>query len=275
MPEQQPPILVFRSARPGASFEAWLFRKLPPATRCAVTAAIAVMLPRDARSAGDSDRCRRRGPGLCELRLPVRRPASRPRSGSPGRPNGPLLDIGVFFTWANHAPVILHGDATVTTGFPPRHGTPGLGGARRRLRELREAERQGVLRHRLVLGIFDDTKYQSRRALPLRETHDPLGALVDFEQIETLIHIEAAAAGPHMLIALAEAEERCRIGEALRTRRIAAGLTQRLLASHSGIPHYSVSEIENGCANPTLSTLGALARALGAALTVSEEGTVE
>jgi len=113
--DPQPLILVFRSARPGASFEAWLLRKLPPETRRAVTAAIAVMLPSEARCDGNSGRCRRPGPGLYQLQLPVRRPASRPRSGSPGRPSGRLLDISVLFTRAGSTSVILHGDAAVTT----------------------------------------------------------------------------------------------------------------------------------------------------------------
>jgi len=113
--DPQPLILVFRSARPGASFEAWLLRKPPPETRRAVTAAIAVMLPSEARCDGNSGRCRRPGPGLYQLQLPVRRPASRPRSGSPGRPSGRLLDISVLFTRAGSTSVILHGDAAVTT----------------------------------------------------------------------------------------------------------------------------------------------------------------
>jgi len=45
-------------------------------------------------------------------------------------------------------------------------------------------------------------------------------------------------------------------------------MTQRDLAAQSTIPQRYNSEIENGCANSTLSTLGALARALRAELTL-------
>ena len=233
-----------------------------------MTAAIAALLPGQAGCAGDTNRCRRRGLGLDELPLPVRRPAARPRSGSPGRPSGPLLDISVFFTWVDSAPVVVHGDAALTTGLPPRRGTPGLGGARRRLRELREAERAGVLSHRLVVDTFERINHQSRNALPLRATLDPLGALVEFAQLRHLVHSEAAAEGPAALAELAEAEDRYRLAAELLARRRRAGMTQRDLAARSRVPQHYISELENGCANPTLTTLGALARALGTAVTL-------
>jgi predicted transcriptional regulator len=43
---------------------------------------------------------------------------------------------------------------------------------------------------------------------------------------------------------------------------------QRDLAGRSAIPHHRISEIENGCADPTLPTLAAPTRALGAELDV-------
>lgn len=44
--------------------------------------------------------------------------------------------------------------------------------------------------------------------------------------------------------------------------RIRAGLTQRRLSEQSGVNPQTISEIERGIGNPTLSTLEALARAL-------------
>ena len=41
--------------------------------------------------------------------------------------------------------MIVSGDAALISGLPAPRGIPGLGDARRRLRELREAERTGVL----------------------------------------------------------------------------------------------------------------------------------
>ena len=52
----------------------------------------------------------------------------------------------------------------------------------------------------------------------------------------------------------------------LRRRR---GLTQRQLAATSGIQQSEISRIEGGRANPTLQTLSALARCLGAELCLS------
>lgn len=44
--------------------------------------------------------------------------------------------------------------------------------------------------------------------------------------------------------------------------RTQAGITQRELSIRSGVNPQTISEIERGIANPTLSTLSALARAL-------------
>jgi transcriptional regulator with XRE-family HTH domain len=47
-------------------------------------------------------------------------------------------------------------------------------------------------------------------------------------------------------------------------------MTQHELAAASGLHQSVVSRIEQGVANPTVRTLGALARALDARLTLSE-----
>lgn len=51
--------------------------------------------------------------------------------------------------------------------------------------------------------------------------------------------------------------------------RIAAGMTQKDLAEKSGIRQSNISRIENGNCVPTLSTLMALAKALGKKLSIS------
>ncbi len=51
--------------------------------------------------------------------------------------------------------------------------------------------------------------------------------------------------------------------------RIAAGMTQKDLAEKSGIRQSNISRIENGNCVPTLSTLMALAQALGKKLRIS------
>jgi transcriptional regulator with XRE-family HTH domain len=54
--------------------------------------------------------------------------------------------------------------------------------------------------------------------------------------------------------------------------RLAARLTQRQLAATAGVAQYEISHIENGSANPTLTTLARLSRALGVELRVGTGG---
>ena len=56
------------------------------------------------------------------------------------------------------------------------------------------------------------------------------------------------------------------VGERLRTARRERGLSLGALAATAGIGKGSLSEIENGTRNPTLSTLYALAGTLGVPL---------
>lgn len=56
------------------------------------------------------------------------------------------------------------------------------------------------------------------------------------------------------------------VGARVRTARLRAGLSVGGLAQHAGIGKGSLSEIENGTRNPTLSTLYAVAGALGVPL---------
>ena len=119
-----------------------------------------------------------------------------------------------------------------------------------------------------MVDTFERINPQSRRALPLLATHDPLGALVEFGQLERLVHSEATAEGSAALAELAEAEDRYRLAVGLRARRREAGMTQRDLAARSAVPQHYISQLESGCANPTLTTLGAVARALGTGLTM-------
>lgn len=58
-------------------------------------------------------------------------------------------------------------------------------------------------------------------------------------------------------------ELRTVVGERLRAARSGQGLSVGALAARAGIGKGSLSEIENGARNPTLSTLYALANALG------------
>ena len=52
-------------------------------------------------------------------------------------------------------------------------------------------------------------------------------------------------------------------GESVRRARQEAGLTQRDVESRTGIKQHSISEIESGKQNPTLSTMSVLATCFG------------
>lgn len=58
------------------------------------------------------------------------------------------------------------------------------------------------------------------------------------------------------------------IGPEIADRRKAQGMTQRDLAEKTGIDQAAISRIESGRANPTLNTLDALAKGVGATLLV-------
>ena len=60
------------------------------------------------------------------------------------------------------------------------------------------------------------------------------------------------------------------IGAKLLDRRLAAGLTQRDLATASGVDQAEISRIERGHGNPTAQTLQALGAPLGVTLDFAE-----
>lgn len=82
---------------------------------------------------------------------------------------------------------------------------------------------------------------------------------------------EANAEGEPALADLRAREDGCRLASALLAGRVAAGLTQRDLAAASGLRQGELSPIEAGHGNPTLATLGALARALDVELHIGRK----
>lgn len=53
------------------------------------------------------------------------------------------------------------------------------------------------------------------------------------------------------------------VGKALKATRRRLGITQATLSAKTGIPQADISRLENGRANPAISTLGRLADGLG------------
>jgi predicted transcriptional regulator len=71
---------------------------------------------------------------------------------------------------------------------------------------------------------------------------------------------------------LHHAEDRFSSASAVPQGRPRSGLTQRRLAVLAGLPKAKISRIEAGVADPTLSTLGALARTLDIELHIGRLG---
>jgi DNA-binding phage protein len=87
-----------------------------------------------------------------------------------------------------------------------------------------------------------------------------------FEETYARVVAEAEAEGPAAVAELRLLEDRYRLAADLIGRRQALHMTQQQLAAASGIRQSEISRIGHG--NPTLKTISALARALGAELHV-------
>ena len=97
--------------------------------------------------------------------------------------------------------------------------------------------------------------------------------VTDFEDLLNQIEREADADGPDGRAHLEALRDRFDLVEQIIDRRRELHLTQQQVAAASGLQQSVVSRIEQGVANPTARTLGALARALDARLTLSARRT--
>ncbi len=77
------------------------------------------------------------------------------------------------------------------------------------------------------------------------------------------IEAEARAAGPQAGAQLAALDERYRLAHQLMAGRREAELTQARLSKITGVGQADISRIESGRANPTISTLAAMAHGIG------------
>jgi len=93
--------------------------------------------------------------------------------------------------------------------------------------------------------------------------------MTTFEETYARVVAEAEAEGPTAVAQLRLLEDRYRLASDLIGRRQALHMTQQQLAAASGIRQSEISRIEGGNGNPTLKTIGALARALGAELRIA------
>ena len=95
--------------------------------------------------------------------------------------------------------------------------------------------------------------------------------MTDFEDFYQELREEAEAEGPEAVAEFEALEDRYTLARTIIQLRKAQNMTQRQLASLSGIHQSDLSRIEHGRANPTFDTLRALASALGVHVCLTRE----
>ncbi len=93
--------------------------------------------------------------------------------------------------------------------------------------------------------------------------------MTTFEEFHAQVVAEAEAEGPDAVAQLHAFEARYRLASDLIGRRLELHMTLKQLAAASGVRQSEIDRIEGGQGNPTLETLCALARALGAELRIA------
>ena len=94
-----------------------------------------------------------------------------------------------------------------------------------------------------------------------------------FDDFMKELEEEARRGGPKALAEYAAFGAFYRLAREVFDLRKARELTQRQLGAKAGIQQAEISRIEAGNSNPTLSTIAALAQALGAELSLSPAGS--
>ena len=90
----------------------------------------------------------------------------------------------------------------------------------------------------------------------------------EFKEFLKELDQEARRGGPKAVAELAAFDAHHRLAREAFDLRKKCGMTQRQLASKAGLQQAEISRIEAGNSNPTLSTIAALALALGAELSL-------
>ena len=87
--------------------------------------------------------------------------------------------------------------------------------------------------------------------------------MATFDDFISELKTEAQAEGPDAVAELEALHLHFSLARQLAAQRRALHMTQKQLASRTGIDQAEISRIERGQANPTTATLGTLTRALG------------
>jgi DNA-binding XRE family transcriptional regulator len=94
----------------------------------------------------------------------------------------------------------------------------------------------------------------------------------DFDRLLKDIDAEAHAKGQAAVAQLRAFEVQFTLAADLIALRKASGLSQKQLASESGVQQADISKIERGLVNPTIGTIEKLARPLGAQVRMLPRG---
>jgi transcriptional regulator with XRE-family HTH domain len=94
----------------------------------------------------------------------------------------------------------------------------------------------------------------------------------DFHSLIADIEQEAHTEGPRAVRELEQFREEFSLASQLIQSRREGKLSQRELASLSGVPQSEISRIETGASNPTYATLSALLRPLGKRVQLIDDG---
>ncbi len=100
-------------------------------------------------------------------------------------------------------------------------------------------------------------------------------SIANFKQLMRDIEAEAQAEGPAAVAELAAFDTRFALASELMQLRKQMGVTQKELASVSGVNQAEISRIERGEINPTVLTLARLLRPLGARLSIARTSADE
>lgn len=85
----------------------------------------------------------------------------------------------------------------------------------------------------------------------------------EFNELMQQIEREAQDEGPAAVAELRELDAQFKLAADLLARRQSLGLSQAALSERCGVPQADISRIERGQANPTISTVERLMRAMG------------
>src|SRR5271169_1141089 len=93
--------------------------------------------------------------------------------------------------------------------------------------------------------------------------YNPSTMSTDFDQLIEDIELEAENEGPQAVRELEQFRQEFSLASQLIESRREGKLSQRELATLSGVPQSEISRIETGASNPTYATITALLRPLG------------